>query len=281
MSAAEIDPPAYLSEEREQELAEFAEWIADDYFPKTAIDPRSLAATKGITLSLNDYGAAFDGLLEYRSGQFHIYCNAARSRTTGRRRFTIAHELGHYFIDEHREALRSGRVQEHGSFCDFQSKNLVEREADTFASYLLMPKGRFTAAASRKPIGFATAIDLASTFDASRTSAAIRLLKLNSCACAIIKWQDGAYAWKQLSEEARRNGLRKTITDRAPVPSDSATGKALAGETPEGEFFSSVSTASTWFPFIAPGSARDVLLREEAIALGSYGVLTFIMPLEN
>src|SRR5689334_23997225 len=72
-----------------------------------------MATSEIYTLSLHDalpichYGNCFDGLLEYEAGEFHVYCNVDRGNIPGgaRARFTLAHELGHYFIDEHRIAL--------------------------------------------------------------------------------------------------------------------------------------------------------------------------------
>ena len=58
------------------------------------------------------------GMLEHRggrpacwSGGWHIYCNldCVGQKDSPRARFTLAHELGHYYIDEHRNALVAGR----------------------------------------------------------------------------------------------------------------------------------------------------------------------------
>lgn len=57
-------------------------------------------------------------------------------------RFTSSHELGHFIIDEHIEALRIGLSPSHPSFTNFASDNEVELEADYFASSLLLPKYR-------------------------------------------------------------------------------------------------------------------------------------------
>ena len=56
-----------------------------------------------------------------------------------RTRFSICHELGHYFIERHHDDLVNGEPP-HGSSGEF--KNGVaegEREADAFASSLLLP----------------------------------------------------------------------------------------------------------------------------------------------
>src|SRR3989442_9325036 len=134
-----------LSAVREQEIAELAEAIAEEYFPNARVDPLAIVKTKGITISFGHYGDSFDGLLEHRHGRFHIYANLNRIDHTDspRARFTLGHELGHYFIDEHRNALAEGLAPSHPSICEYESDLPVEREADHFSSNLLMPTTRF------------------------------------------------------------------------------------------------------------------------------------------
>src|SRR5258706_8422087 len=49
-----------------------------------------------------------------------------------------AYEIGHFFIDEHRNALASGQPP-HPSFPNHPTENLAEQEANLFSSHLLMP----------------------------------------------------------------------------------------------------------------------------------------------
>jgi Zn-dependent peptidase ImmA (M78 family) len=273
-----LEQSTYLSDNRERELAEYAEWIADEYFPGAPVDPALLAVKKAITLSQNNYGRAFDGLLEHRSGRFHIYCNTARSGTLERRRFTVAHELGHFFIDEHREALSSGRVGQHGSLCDFRSKNPAEREADCFASNLLMPPTRVERELKRRSIGLDTVEHLARTFQTSRTSAAVRLVQLDRAICAAVLWHDGVFVWKWLSESARAAGLRSALAPAERMPPESATGRVIAASAAaDASIVRSTSTAATWFQGISAGTSADLILREEAVSLGRFGVLTLLV----
>jgi hypothetical protein len=99
------------------------------------------------------YQEAFDGMLEWRDGVFHIYCNLStvENSTSVRARFTLAHELGHFFIDEHRNALASGRVPAHPSFCNNANPEVqVEAEA----------KRLHTISGLKKPTGVAFLADL-------------------------------------------------------------------------------------------------------------------------
>jgi Zn-dependent peptidase ImmA (M78 family) len=63
-------------------------------------------------------------------------------KVLGFRRFTIAHELGHYFIEGHVDAIFSeGSV--HESRAGFISSSNFELEADHFAARLLMHNALF------------------------------------------------------------------------------------------------------------------------------------------
>src|SRR5690606_6020210 len=89
----------------------------------------------------------FDGMLLYDtdSRDFHIHINIdnGNKRNSKRGRFTLAHEFGHFFLDEHRLGLKYGLLEPHASFYNINQKSLIELEADYFASCLLMPKDKF------------------------------------------------------------------------------------------------------------------------------------------
>ena len=270
-----------LSFSRQNVISELAEQVASIHSLSVRVNPIEIAHAKHITNSFGPYGDGFDGMLEHKSGRFHIYLNGQRLETIGsaRSRFTVAHELGHYFIDEHRLALQSGRVPAHGSRCEFESRNLVEQEADLFASNLLMPPLRFVPAARKVPLGLPGVLKLAVDFGVSLTSAAIRYCNSDVLACAVIKWGQDGYSWKMLSTETFRQQYRKTIESKDKIPRQSATALALTGKPipPEG-FFQTGATAASWFPYVDSKSYRNAIIIEQAIPLGRFGVLTFLYP---
>ncbi len=271
----------HLSRSRESELADLAEEVANEYFPEGRIQPLQILVAEGITYSFGYYDEAFDGLLEYAAGRFHVFCNLDRVARldSPRSRFTLAHELGHFFIDEHRNALLSGRAPSHPSFCEYESRQIPEREADYFASNLLMPTDRFQEVALEGEIGLGAVLAASITFDVSLTSAAIKYVRADFFASAVLKWNLEGWGWKWLSETFFKSGYQKTIESLADIPSDSATAQALAGEAPPGEgFFETCAIASEWFPFIRPGSSGDVPLIEQSVSLGRFGTLTFVYP---
>jgi hypothetical protein len=265
----------WLPPDREREISDLAEVVSESC--GAAIEPLSVAHAHELTASFNDYGEAFDGMLEAMDGRFHIYCNTRgeANRSTPRTRFTLAHELGHFFIDEHREALLAGRVPSHPSHCDHRSARLVEVEADTFASGLLMPWSRYLPAARRSKSGLGGVVELASTFRVSLTAAALRYVRADFIPCVLVKWGTAGYEWKWCSESAYRCGLRKTIESVEHLPRDCPTAKALGGIT---GVLEAGTTKSAWFPFVDRSWESNSIFHEQALSLGKFGALSLVFP---
>lgn len=83
----------------------------------------------------------FSGRIEYHPDidRFLLfYPDYPLAEQMGRVRFSIAHELGHYFLPLHREKLQAGVF--HNSQAGFVCERAMEKEADRFAAFLLMPE---------------------------------------------------------------------------------------------------------------------------------------------
>lgn len=261
---------------RDSDITELAGEVADTYSSGNRVCPVTILKEKDIPLVLGHYGEAFDGLLEYVNGRFFVHCNQDRDNTpdSPRGRFTLAHELGHYFIDEHRNSLASGKVKPHGSFADKRIGDLeVEKEANLFASFLLMPVGRFNRAMNGCKPSLDAVESVARQFDVSLTCAAIRVVSQEIFPCAIVMWSTEGFAWKWCSRTFWEAGMRKSIQSSRVVPPDSATGECMAKISGKAQ---STTTASFWFPGVPSGSGRDVILREDAVSLGRFGTLTLL-----
>lgn len=277
-----IQPSRRLIEPaRREEVAELAEAVAIEHAPRMPVDPARIAGAKGITLSLGPYGDGFDGMLEARAGRFHIYVNRDRvgALTAGRARFTVAHELGHYFLDDHRSALLVGDAPAHRSACELESPLLAEQEADLFAACLLMPAEAFAARARAAPPGLAGVRKLAGAFGTSLTATALRYAQLSFRPCAVIKWDFRRAAWKAISSEALLGRYHRAVGIPADLPEDCPTRLALAGADPgPAGFHEAATTAAAWFPGVEEGGDTDVMLMEQAVGLGRFGALTFLHP---
>lgn len=72
------------------------------------------------------------------NGQAYIMVND-NITNDGRRHFTIAHELGHYFLCHE---LKNGKCYDENIFEDGTAADVIESEANYFASCLLMPESK-------------------------------------------------------------------------------------------------------------------------------------------
>ncbi len=132
---------------RKAQISKLAEFIAYEFSYKNLTLLNEIAQFEDVPVHYDNYEDAFDGMLLYDIDgcDFHIHINTDNgNRQDSRRgRFTFAHELGHFFLDEHRLGLKYGLLEPHASFHNLNQKSLIEEEADYFASCLLMPKDKF------------------------------------------------------------------------------------------------------------------------------------------
>ena len=100
-----------------------------------------------------------------------------KSAVRGRERFSIGHELGHW--EMHRG--KSFRCGVDDPAANLESSVALEREADEFASHLLMPKPLFNPAvlAYRWP-DIAQIQEVAETFQTSQSATLIRLARVDA-----------------------------------------------------------------------------------------------------
>ena len=278
-----LDSPP-MSPERRREISDLAEAINDEYCRSGPVNLEQIAHKKEISTSFGAYGDGFDGMLEYKNGNFHIYSNLDRlgSPDSARTRFTMAHELGHYYIDGHRNLLASGDFAPHLSRCEFDSSELVEQEADHFAVNLLMPEKRFRKAAEGRVRGFENILKLTNEFGTSLTAAAVRYVTLDMWPCTLIKWHRRGFRWKSFSSSMFRSHFSHMFEVPGNLTEDCATLNALAQESaPDCGYFSNGTLASAWFPFVKHDDFLDVVLVEEAVPLGQFGALTLLSAMPD
>jgi|ERR1051326_4100660 hypothetical protein len=129
------------------------EVIASDGISRLPIDPSLIAKKRDITVAANrGKSAGVSGCLMKVGDHFGIGYST-RIDNQGFINFTIAHELGHYFLPGHVSYLFGGN-EIHLSHAGFVSDDSYEKEADFFAAALLMPKNLFTAALQKAGDGF-------------------------------------------------------------------------------------------------------------------------------
>jgi len=272
-----------LADAREAEILDLCEDIAREDSVSGPVSPARICATKEIKIVHDRYGAgSFDGMLVYYDSNWAIVCNCDAGNTPGsaRERFTLAHELGHFHIPEHRRRLLAGG-QPHRSHTGVfdRAESIEELEADTFAANLLMPPARFVnrlQALRQLPLQSITS--LRKEFDTSLESTTIQTMRHDSRVVAIAKWEDKGLAWHRISESFFcETGYRQfRLRHSDSLPSDCATAAALADS--ELQFDSPIRevilTAAFCFGYVGAGGKRDILLREQAVRNGRFGVIS-------
>ena len=118
-----------------------------------------------------------------------------------RRRFSIAHELGHLFIPTH-ESRGTGWCGEEDMSAGADSANTFEWEANDFAAELLMPRHLFARDIANVVPAFRDVSRLAGEewYQVSITAAALRYVELTRHACALVASHAGRIQWVTKSD---------------------------------------------------------------------------------
>lgn len=119
-------------------------------------------------------------------------------QASGKRRFVIAHELGHFKL--HRNA-KLFSICDEKAFIDWHGSRPHEKEANVFAAELLMPAPLFEEEARWTQMSADTIERVACTFDVSFTAAAIRYVELDISPSAVVFSQRGEIRWTRVSED--------------------------------------------------------------------------------
>jgi len=190
-----------ISNASKQYISELAEFISSEY-SEIPIPIDKIAQSEELPIFYDDYGDSFDGLLVF-DNQFYIHINTRRGNKEGtpRGRFTLAHELGHYFIDNHRIGLKRGLLQPHGSFTFKGKDETIEREADYFASCLLMPSEKIHQECFKVKFSFGMIKKISSKYNVSLTAAAIRFSEVGNHPIMIVYCEDSEVKWKWYSDD--------------------------------------------------------------------------------
>lgn len=244
-----------LSNQRKKELSDLAEFVSNEYCASGAVLPEIIAKQSGITYSYGNYGDCFDGLLEY-DGNFHIYLNKQINQTSDntRIRFSFAHELGHYFIDEHRNALLKGKSL-HKSYHQYMRRNIVEMEADFFASNLLMPRQSILNDIPNKKFKFSIDVInmLKDKYKVSFTACALRFLDTKKHPIMIVYAENNQIKWRFCSEDFRYKWL---INDNI-VPQDTVMGEYFTKNNTENIRKTETVWAMDWFKSVGDDAIQE------------------------
>ena len=147
-----------------------------------------------------------------------------------RQRFTLAHELGHFVL--HRDSHASFNCDKESIYTGADTLKLIEREADEFASNLLMPGDLLRQRITGKRIDFHLLGELAKEFGVSLEAMCIRLIKFTEQRAVLVYWDYGylKYQWRSQSAIRTRVRLRSTDDPQEPLPDTLAADEDIVQE---------------------------------------------------
>lgn len=193
-------------------------------------------------------------------------------KDTGQKRFTLAHELGHYFNEKD---IRTNPLYRHiDNYLSFNTGKKFEDNANLFAAELLMPRLWFNDFIQKRCINFELIKGIAEYFNVSLSAAAFRYVNIGKYPTAIIYSQNGIVKWSAFHDYFPFKFLRN--------------GTKVHKETPAYDFFAGKTMqtcedlipATCWFPEdrnIKPG----IYLNEQNVAMPNYNaVLTLLWESE-
>jgi len=149
----------------------------------------------------------FDGMLaaNKKRDKWMILYNSAVS-SEGRQRFTVAHEFGHYLLHRHQQeefACGAGDIETSG---EGKGSRDIEKEADDFATTLLMPLDDFRRQVNGETVSFDLLGHCADRYGVSLTAAAIRWLEIAPERAVLVASRDDHMLWATSNEAAFKSG---------------------------------------------------------------------------
>lgn len=216
---------------------------------------------------------AFEGMLARDPGDHKVWGIAYNGKSRPeRQRFTIAHELGHFILH---------RSQQQNFNCDKQSVHTgidtlrdIEREADDFASNLLMPGDLLRACISNQRIDFRVLGDIAKRFQVSLEALCIRYIKFTTERAILVYWDNGyvKYEWRSSSARRTRARIRRNGDPAEPMP-----GTVAADTSVTQEWDGTEMSAAIW----CPEEAQHMKLRELKHTFGARDRVLTLLLLES
>lgn len=254
------NPYAHASQAAEQLIKGFG-------ITTLPIDPFAIARDREIeVLAKPAHDAGVSGMLIRVGNEFAI-AYATHIDNEPFQRFSVSHELGHYFLPGHVDAV-IGESGVHESRAGGMSSNRYEIEADHFAASFLMPRHLFFPALKSVGQGLVAIESMAAMCNTSLHATAIRYTQCTRELVAIVVSVGNQIDHCFMSESLKAIGGIDWIRKREAVPRNTQT--FAFNQNPE-NVHRAIRTEGTsnlqdWF-----GGRRCIEISEDVIGLGSYG----------
>ncbi len=241
--------------------------VSDQDIKQLPINPITIARSQGIEVTPQPVHAqGFSGMLMRVNNKFGI-TYATHIDSVGFKNFSIAHELGHYFLPGHIDAVFAADSP-HTSSAGFVSTDRYEMEADCFAARLLMPNRLFKEAMLGADEGLNGIEELSQICQTSLTATAIRYTECVQYPMAVIVSVGDKVSYCFMSESLKEVRGLTWISKNQCLPKNTVTydfnqnDQRVQGAQRDAD----ISDLQDWF-----GGDVSVQLEEEVQGLGHYG----------
>ena len=243
------------------------------------IESMSMALAQDLGIKVMAKPASAQGVsgMLLRTGNAFGITYATHIDSIGFQNFSVAHELGHYFLPGHIDAVFSnGNV--HESHAGFASGDRYEMEADHFAATLLMPRDLFIHAMHSAGDGLPAIERLAEQCHTSLTATAIRYTRCTRDPVAIVLSNGTQIDYCFMSDALKEVKELSWIRKGEPLSTTTTTFSFNQDleRVRRGERAEDTADIRDWFD-----GDRSLSITEQVIGLGNYGkTLTVLTALD-
>ena len=265
------DPYAFASQ-----MAEHI--IKGERITSLPIDPKAFAIKKGFEVHAKPPSSAGVSGMLVRVGNEFAIAYSTHLQNEGFENFSVGHELGHFYLKGHIDAVIPDGNGFHESRAGFDSKNRYEIEADRFAAGFLMPRHLFFPEMERAGRGLAAIEHMHVLCKTSLHSTAIRFVECTREPMAIVLSARGIIDHCFMSDALKNASGIDWLRKREAVPSGTPTSAFNQDQSnvTQGVRIEQTSTLQKWF-----GSNRRIEISEDVVGLGRYGkTLTVLYDIE-
>ncbi len=232
------------------------------------VDLSAIADKHDICIELkNNSTKGVSGMLLRHGNNFGIMYST-HIKNEGFQRFSIAHELGHYFLEGHVDHILPNKDSIHKSSAGFVSGDSYEIEADYFASGLLMPDDLVQPIVRKNLSGLSVIKRIAESCKTSFVSSAIKYTFLSEEAVAVIVSEGTKIKFCFLSQSMKSLPELSWPAKESPVPAHSLTAQfnKKTKQIPQTGYEENEIDVRAWL-----SGNKSFQVKEEVQGLGSYG----------
>lgn len=232
------------------------------------IDPKAFARGKGIEVEAKPASSAGVSGMLVRVGNEFAIAYSTHLGNEGFENFSVGHELGHFYVPGHMDAVIPGGDGIHESRAGFNSKDRYEIEADRFSVGFLMPRHLFFPALERAGKGLAAIESMSVLCKTSLHATAIRFVQCTRDPMAIVLSAGGRIDHCFMSDALKGASGIDWLRKREAVPRGTPTQifNEDSDNVARAVRIEQTSNLQQWF-----GGSRRIEISEDVVGLGRYG----------